>query len=71
MTLKTAATSLALTLAAVQVVPTFLRARDSARAAGLGERESAVWSTQPIRLVETVFPRLYGDPTREIGRAHV
>jgi hypothetical protein len=56
---------LALALAAVQVVPTILRARDSARAAGLGERESAVWSTQPIRLVETVFPRLYGDPARD------
>jgi hypothetical protein len=56
---------LALALAAVQVVPTFLRARDSARAAGLGERESAVWSTQPLRLVETLFPHLYGDPARD------
>ena len=56
---------LAMGLAAIQVLPTAVRLRDSARGAGLAKSESAVWSTRPLRLVETVFPRLYGDPSRD------
>jgi hypothetical protein len=59
------AIGLALALGSVQAVPSAFRLRDSPRGVGLDERAAAVWSTRPLRLVEAVFPRLFGDPARD------
>ena len=59
------ATALALLLAAVQVVPTAARLSESVRGGGLGAAQAASWSTHPARLVDMVFPRFFGDPSRD------
>lgn len=61
----TAGLALAIALAAIQIVPSFMRLRESSRGTGLEESEAAAWSTRPLRLVETISPRLFGDPVRD------
>lgn len=56
---------LALALAAVQLVPTAGRLADSPRAGGLGAETATLWSSPPARLIELVFPRFFGDPSRD------
>ncbi len=60
-----AALGLALALSAVQTLPGALRLRDSARGAGLAAEAAGAWSTRPLRLIETAFPHLFGDPVRD------
>jgi membrane protein YfhO len=55
----------AVALAAVQLVPTLGRLADSPRT-GLSPRMAMIWSMPPARFAEIVFPRFYGDPTREV-----
>ena len=55
----------AVTLAAVQLVPTLARLADSPRNA-LSATQANLWSLPPERLVEVVFPRFFGDPTRQL-----
>jgi len=52
-------------LAAVQLVPTLARLADSPRSR-LPAARATLWSMPPERLVEIVFPRFFGDPTREL-----
>ncbi|HEX3554669.1 MAG TPA: hypothetical protein VIA62_15710 [Thermoanaerobaculia bacterium] len=52
-------------LAAVQLVPTLARLADSPRSR-LPAARATLWSLPPARLVEIVFPRFFGDPTREL-----
>src|SRR5947209_7053828 len=52
-------------LAAVQLLPTLGRLAESPRR-GLGFAEAAHWSLPPVRLVEVVFPRVFGDLTRDL-----
>lgn len=56
---------LALALAAVQLIPTAGRLADSPRAGGLGAETATLWSSPPARLIELVFPRFFGDPSRD------
>jgi hypothetical protein len=58
------AVSLALLLAAVQLLPTWNRMRDTPRSEGLEERYALAWSSPPQRLVELFLPRFWGDPAR-------
>jgi hypothetical protein len=51
-------------VAAVQVLPTLARLADSPRAGGIDEAAAAEWSARPIRVVELVHPRFFGDPGR-------
>jgi hypothetical protein len=62
--------AIALLIAAVQVLPTWQRLRDSPRAHPLDLRGAAVWSAPPARMVELALPHLFGDPARveEEGR---
>jgi len=55
----------AVLLAAVQLLPTQGRLADSPRSGGLAAGEASVWSMPPARFVEVVFPRFFGDPSRE------
>ncbi|HEX4962732.1 MAG TPA: hypothetical protein VF173_17985 [Thermoanaerobaculia bacterium] len=55
----------AVTLAAVQLVPTLARLADSPRSR-LPAATATLWSMPPQRLVEVVFPRFFGDPAREL-----
>ncbi|HEV7509662.1 MAG TPA: hypothetical protein VGS07_32620 [Thermoanaerobaculia bacterium] len=55
----------ALALAAVQIIPTAFRLADSPRRA-LSAGQATLWSLPPQRLVEIVFPRFFGDPTRDV-----
>ncbi|HZF09739.1 MAG TPA: hypothetical protein VFE33_13195 [Thermoanaerobaculia bacterium] len=57
--------AVAVALAAVQLVPTLARLADSARSGGLPSAQATTWSAPPGRLVELVFPRFYGDPSRD------
>jgi len=52
-------------LAAVQLLPTADRLAGTARSGGLAAEEATLWSSPPERLVETVFPRFFGDPSRQ------
>ncbi len=52
-------------LAAVQLVPTAGRLAGTVRSGGLPAAEATLWSSPPARLVETVFPRVFGDPARQ------
>jgi hypothetical protein len=52
-------------LAAVQLLPATGRLAGGARARGLEAEEATLWSSPPRRLVETVFPRFFGDPARQ------
>ena len=54
----------AVLLAAVQILPTARRLRDSPRAGALEVESAATWSAPPARLAELVLPRLWGDPAR-------
>lgn len=59
------AAGLALLLAAVQFLPTWMRLRESVRGEGLSIEQATSWSTHPARLAEIAFPRLFGDPARD------
>ena len=50
-------------LALVQVLPAREMIAESSRAAGIPYADASVWSIPPVRLLETVVPSLYGDPT--------
>ncbi|HEV7509663.1 MAG TPA: hypothetical protein VGS07_32625 [Thermoanaerobaculia bacterium] len=52
-------------LAAVQLVPTLSRLAESPRR-GLTFAVAADWSMPPARLIETVFPRFFGDGARSL-----
>jgi hypothetical protein len=54
--------AVAMALAAVQLLPTWGRLADSPRGGGLDARQAGTWSAPPVRLVELVFPRFFGDP---------
>jgi hypothetical protein len=53
----------AVALAAVQLLPTLERVADSPRR-NLSAQVATIWSMRPERLIETVFPRFFGDPVR-------
>ncbi|MFL6193422.1 MAG: hypothetical protein ACJ75H_04580 [Thermoanaerobaculia bacterium] len=55
----------AVALAAVQLLPTVGRLADSPRN-GLPSWHATLWSMPPERLAEIVFPRVLGDPTRNL-----
>jgi len=55
----------AVTLAAVQLLPTLGRLADSPRRA-LPSKIATIWSMPPARLVEIVLPRFFGDPERVV-----
>jgi hypothetical protein len=52
-------------LAAVQLLPTADRLAGTVRSEGLAAEEATLWSSSPERLVETAFPRFFGDPSRQ------
>ena len=52
-------------LAAVQLLPTADRLAGTVRSEGLAAAEATLWSSPPERLIETAFPRLFGDPSRQ------
>lgn len=54
--------AVALTLGAVQLVPTLRHLSESPRAAGFEAGYATSWSTPPVRFLEWFWPRLYGDP---------
>jgi hypothetical protein len=54
----------AVALAAAQLLPTLDRLGDSPRKQ-LSRRVATTWSMPPQRFVEMVFPRFFGDPTRD------
>jgi hypothetical protein len=49
-------------LGAIQLLPALDRLRASARSQGLSFDEATTWSSSPLRALELVFPRLFGDP---------
>jgi Bacterial membrane protein YfhO len=51
-------------VAAVQILPARELLALSSRGVGFATGEGLKWSLQPIRLLELVVPRLFGDPTR-------
>jgi hypothetical protein len=53
-------------LAAVQLLPTWGRLADSPRGGGLDAAQAGTWSAPPVRLVELVFPRFFGDPAQPV-----
>lgn len=53
-----------LAIAAVQVLPAAGLLAESSRASGFAPSEGLKWSLQPVRLLELILPRLFGDPTR-------
>ncbi len=55
----------AVLLAAVQLLPTLGRLADSPRRE-LSPRVAMTWSMPPVRLVEILFPRFFGDPKRDV-----
>ncbi|HVS04404.1 MAG TPA: hypothetical protein VMT16_16690 [Thermoanaerobaculia bacterium] len=56
---------LAALLAAAQLLPTVAHLQGSPRAGGLAVDTATTWSARPARLLELVYPRLWGDPTRD------
>jgi hypothetical protein len=56
---------LAVALAAVQLLPTLGRLADSPRK-DIPTWHATLWSMPPARLAEVVFPRFFGDPTRNL-----
>jgi len=52
-------------LAAVQLLPTADRLAGTVRFGGLAATEATLWSSPPERVVETAFPRFFGDPSRQ------
>ena len=61
--------ALAVALSAVQLLPTWGRLADSPRGGGLDAAQAGTWSAPPVRVVELVFPRFFGDPAApEEGR---
>ncbi len=61
-------TLVAAALATVQLLPTAVRLAGTSRAEGLAAAEATLWSSPPERLVETAFPRFFGDPSRNRAR---
>ncbi len=55
---------LGLTLAAAQILPARELLALSARGAGFTAAEGLKWSLPPSRILETILPRLFGDPIR-------
>jgi hypothetical protein len=55
----------AVAFAAVQLAPTLARLADSPRKS-LPAAQANLWSLPPARLIEVVFPRFFGDPTRDL-----
>ena len=55
----------AVALAAVQLLPTLGRLADSPRK-DIPTWHATLWSMPPERLAEVVFPRFFGDPTRNL-----
>jgi hypothetical protein len=55
----------AVALAAVQLLPTLGRLADSPRK-DIPSWHATLWSMPPERLAEVVFPRFFGDPTRNL-----
>jgi hypothetical protein len=55
----------AVALAAVQLLPTLGRLKDSPRK-DIPTRHATLWSMPPERLAEIAFPRFLGDPTRNL-----
>lgn len=58
------AAGLGLALAALALVPAYARLRQTVRGPGLLFEKATEWSLPPQRLIETVFPRFFGDPAR-------
>jgi len=56
--------AIASVVAAVQILPARELVGLSPRAGGLAPAEAMKWSLRPVRLLEIVLPRLFGDPTR-------
>jgi hypothetical protein len=54
----------ALALAAAQILPARELLALSTRGAGFSAAEGLKWSLQPLRLLETVVPQLFGNPVR-------
>ena len=52
----------ALALGAVQLVPTVRYLSESPRAAGFEASYATSWSTPPLRFLEWLWPRIYGNP---------
>jgi hypothetical protein len=52
-------------LASVQILPTLSRLGETARGEGLDLERATVWSAPPLRLVDAIFPRAYGDSMRD------
>lgn len=50
-------------LALVQILPAREMIAESSRAGGIPYADASIWSVPPVRLLETVVPSLYGDPT--------
>jgi hypothetical protein len=50
-------------MALVQVIPAREMVMESSRSSGIPFADAALWSIPPIRLLETIVPSLYGDPT--------
>ncbi|HEV8336991.1 MAG TPA: hypothetical protein VGR67_11275 [Candidatus Polarisedimenticolia bacterium] len=50
-------------MALAQVIPAREMLMESSRSSGVPFKDAAVWSIAPIRLLETIVPSLYGDPT--------
>ena len=51
-------------IAAVQILPARALLEISTRGAGFAPGEALKWSLEPVRLLELIVPRLFGDPTR-------
>jgi hypothetical protein len=55
----------ALSLSAIQILPTLGRLADSPRK-GLDATQATLWSMPPQRLIEVVLPRFFGDPVHSL-----
>jgi hypothetical protein len=55
----------AVSLSAIQILPTLGRLADSPRK-GLGAEQATFWSMPPQRLIEVVLPRFFGDPVHSL-----
>lgn len=63
---------LAVALAAIVVVPSFMLAMSSSRAGGISHDKATAWSMHPLRMLEWMWPDALGDPnqaTQHIARA--
>jgi hypothetical protein len=51
-----------LAVAAIQILPTLRHLTDSTRGEGLAGTTATNWSTPPVRFLEWIWPRIFGDP---------